>query len=196
MNDIDSFFHVRPSKIPPSSGKILLAEPLMQDPYFSRSVILIVDNNETGAFGLILNNPTDFSIQDLDPTLVNAKTTIYWGGPVEEGSLFFIHTLGNLIPDSHAVANGIYCGGNWEIIKEMIDDNILNEQNFRLFLGYSGWTEKQLDDEINRKSWVVSQIDSKMIFETPSKELWNASVTKLGNQYVHWMHIPESPEFN
>ena len=98
---------------------------------------------ENNAVGFILNRPLDFTIQDLLPD-IQSEFTIFEGGPVEQDNLYFVHRVPDLIPESVAVSNGIYWGGNFSALKELLENKALDSSEIRFFLGYSGWTEEQL----------------------------------------------------
>ena len=104
-------------------GFVLFAEPTVQhDLTFSRSVILIVEQNENGIVGFIINKKTDYSTIDLIPEL-NINFPIYNGGPVEKENLYFIHKIPSLIKNSIKIKDNLYWGGNFDLVVELINEN-------------------------------------------------------------------------
>ena len=129
-------------------GHLLIAEPsIIGDLSFNRSVILLADHNKEGSIGFIINKPLKYTINDLIPE-IDANFKIYNGGPVEQDNLYFIHNIPDLIPNSVEISNGIYWGGDFESVKELINQRKINKNNIRFFLGYTGWEEDQLESEM------------------------------------------------
>ena len=81
-------------------GKILIANPFLIGSIFERSVIFLADHSETGSMGFILNQPTEFNVSQVVPQLVNCDFPVYYGGPVDEMILFYVHSLGDQIENS------------------------------------------------------------------------------------------------
>ena len=147
----------------PEKGRLLIAEPtILNDTSFKRTIILLTEHTSISSVGFILNRPLEYVLSDLVPD-INCDFTIYQGGPVEQDNLYFIHKVPHLIPNSIEVANGIYWGGNFELLKELLIENKLKSTDIRFFLGYSGWGKHQLDDELNTDSWFISENDYKDI---------------------------------
>src|SRR5690554_7572137 len=157
--------------IKPKKGDLLIAEPsIIGDSSFNRSIILLADHTEEGSIGFILNKPLDYTIQDLIPE-IKARFKIYNGGPVEQDNLYFIHKVPELIPNSIEISLGIYWGGDFDKVAELIAKNELSEKHIRFFLGYSGWETDQLEDELKINSWVVTEnIYKKAIIEKDRSE--------------------------
>jgi len=181
----------------PAKGMLLVAEPsIIGDASFNRSVVLLAEHSESGSIGFILNKVLDFTLKDLIPEL-NKGFKIYNGGPVEQDNLYFIHKIPNLIPESIEISNGIYWGGNFEAIKELILKGLITDKQIRFFLGYSGWDAEQLKEELNSNSWIVTpQKDAKYIIERPYRSFWKDKMVELGGNYILWANAPENPSYN
>lgn len=178
-------------------GALLIAEPsLISDISFNRSVILLADHNKEGAVGFILNKPLEFKINELVPE-VDANFNVYNGGPVEQDNLYFIHNVPNLIQNSIEISNGIYWGGDFELTKTLINNGDIQRENIRFFLGYTGWGEKQLEEEIESNSWILANnTQNQTIFEKTSGEFWKEKIEELGGDYLIWANAPENPFLN
>jgi putative transcriptional regulator len=183
--------------ISPKKGNLLIAEPsILGDLSFNRSVILIADHTEEGSVGFILNKPLEYSLNDLIPE-ISADFTVYNGGPVEQDNLYFIHTSPDLIPNSVEISHGIFWGGDFNIMVEAIQTNIIDENNVRFFLGYSGWDANQLHDELSSNSWILSEnIYESSIIKKSNTTFWKEKMIELGGEYSIWSNAPEDPSFN
>lgn len=181
----------------PAKGMLLVAEPsIIGDVSFNRSVVLLAEHSESGSIGFILNKVLDFTLKDLIPEL-NRSFKIYNGGPVEQDNLYFIHKIPELIPESIEISNGIYWGGNFEAVKELILKGLITEKQIRFFLGYSGWDAEQLQEELASNSWIVTpQKDAKDIIERPYRSFWKDKMVELGGNYMLWANAPENPSYN
>lgn len=181
----------------PSKGHLLVAEPsLIGEASFNRSVILLADYNEKGSLGFILNKPTEFFLGDFIPDL-DTDFTIYSGGPVETENLYFIHGIPNLIEGSEEIAAGIYWGGNFEKVIQLIKEGRITQSCVQFFLGYSGWGPLQLDEELEDHSWVVveNRQDNKIIGPC-TQALWRETLIELGEKYAIFSNAPENPNYN
>ena len=157
----------------PAKGLLLVAEPsIIGDASFNRSVVLLAEHSETGSIGFILNKVLDFTLKELIPEL-DKNFKIYNGGPVEQDNLYFIHKVPDLIPESIEIANGIYWGGNFDVVKELILNDLITEKQIRFFLGYSGWDATQLKEELDSNAWIITaHQDAKDIIERNYRSFW------------------------
>jgi putative transcriptional regulator len=178
-------------------GKLLIAEPsIIGDSTFNRSVILLADHNHQGSVGFILNKPLDYTITDLIPD-IEASFEIYNGGPVEQDNLYFIHTIPKLIRGSIEISNGIYWGGDFELTRSLINEGKINKENIRFFLGYTGWSANQLENELKEKSWILTVNNHKdSILGKTSPQFWKEKIMEQGGEYVIWSNAPENPILN
>jgi len=180
----------------PAKGKILISDPLMGDSYFSRSVILLCEHNEEGSFGFILNKYVKMDLNDIIEDMPSIVGRISLGGPVENNNLYYIHTLGDQIPGSIEIADGYYVGGEFEIIRTMFSNGLLDESSIRFFVGYSGWGESQLSEEMDGESWYVSDIKNLPIMDTEQEDLWNLAFKNMGGSYAVLANFPVDPGMN
>ena len=178
-------------------GQLLLAEPsIIGDISFNRSVILLADHNEEGSVGFILNKPLEYSINDLLPE-INSSFKIYNGGPVEQDNLYFIHTIPELITNSIEISNGIFWGGDFELTKNLINEGKITKEQIRFFLGYTGWSSNQLENELDANSWIVTANNHKsLLLKKSSSQFWKQKIIELGGDYLIWSNAPENPVLN
>ena len=185
------------SSIPAASGRLLISEPFMLDPNFKRSVILLTEYSEAGAIGFILNQPGEYLLGDLLPEVSYSEMPVFFGGPVANNTLHFIHCCPEKINDGIEIGGGIYWGGDFDEVKKLIAGYRLKDDEIRFFTGYSGWTPKQLDDEIREDSWIVAdKLNKEIIFAKNDENLWREVVIGLGQRYAHIANFPENPELN
>ncbi len=195
MTNIDRFVQIKSNNLKPARGRVLLSEPLMGDFYFGRSVVLLIEHNSEGSFGLIVNKAVDTRFNDLLPDFPEFDAQIYLGGPVETNRLFILHRLGDQIGDSQEIIKGLYWGGNMDDIKEMISLNLITPDKIRFFAGYSGWGAGQLESEMKRNSWAITQTSGENIFLSEPDKLWKNLVKKLVYFYFMWQKFPKNPSF-
>lgn len=182
------------------TGDLLVASPLLSDPNFSRSVILILDKNiEQGYLGLVLNRQLNLSIEDLLNISDDQRDIpVYSGGPVDLQRLFWLHSLGpEKISDSIEILPGIYIGGRLEDLQRYIESEDYSGLTFRLYLGYCGWTKGQLEQEIEHNVWAVNSLpDPEAILTADDETYWRENVKALGPSYRHWLLLPSDPSLN
>jgi len=185
------------SPISAAAGRLLISEPFMPDPNFKRSVILLTEYSEAGAMGFILNHQTDYLLGDILPDTSYSEIPVYMGGPVAENTLHYIHRCPNKIEGGIEIWDGIYWGGDFEQIKELITNYQLTESEIKFFTGYSGWTPGQLDDELREDAWIVAnKFEADSIFSNNEHNLWKEIVISLGQRYAHIVNFPENPTLN
>ncbi len=195
LEQID-YFKIKHNKIKPEKGKILISEPFTQDPYFKRSVVLLTEHNDEGTIGFVLNKPLEISLQSLLTDFPDFEVNISVGGPVGNDTIHFIHTLGEKIPNSIEITPHLFWGGSFEILKILIESGNINNNEIRFFLGYSGWSENQLNQELKDNYWLVTQLDTPTIMTTYTSEMWQLALQKVGNEYRMWNNVPENPIMN
>ena len=132
----------------PERGSVLLSEPFIEDPFFKRTVVLLCEHNEEGSFGFVLNNYIDIELDQIVDEFPHLPYSISVGGPVKNTNLFYIHTLGDLIPESVMVMEGLYFGGDFEVLKAKLIAGEVEWSAVRFFIGYSGWSANQLEEEM------------------------------------------------
>ncbi|HET8854973.1 MAG TPA: YqgE/AlgH family protein [Salinimicrobium sp.] len=181
----------------PTKGHLLIAEPsIIGDISFNRSVVLLADHTKSGSIGFILNKVLDFTLKDLVPD-IEGDFKVYNGGPVEQDNLYFIHKVPDLIPESIEIASGIYWGGNFDVVKKLIEQNLISEKEIKFFLGYTGWENEQLTEELNAHSWIVLENEEKKdVISHHSQTFWKEKMHQLGGDYIIWSNAPENPSYN
>ncbi|MGF7215373.1 putative transcriptional regulator [Spirosoma lacussanchae] len=178
-----------------ANGNLLIAEPFMGDTNFERSVVLVCEHSPAGTFGLVLNQPTDIHLSDVIED-ISVDLPLFVGGPVQHNTLHFIHRRPDLIENSIRVLSGLYWSGDFEQVKQAVNLGTLTDRDARFFIGYSGWSEGQLDAELNQKAWIVSRTDADFLFDTPASEFWRGVLKRMGGEYKSIAHYPVDPRLN
>lgn len=184
------------NNLAPKAGRLLLSYPMMDDPYFKRSVVLLCAHNEEGSFGFVLNKYLDIELSELVQDLPNSNYKVGLGGPVQTANLYFLHTLGESITGSIRITDGVFLGGHFESLRiQMLAGNIAANQ-VRFFVGYSGWSENQLNEELEENSWIISDTPSDILMSTSSDKLWKETLSSMGKEYEFLSNLPEDPSLN
>ena len=190
-------FRIRHNNRQPEKGNILISEPFLRDVYFQRSVVLLVEHHAKGSMGFVLNKRTALKVNDFFDGFDDApRIPIYLGGPVLPDRLFFIHSLGHLIPDSVAIGDGLYFDGDFEALRLYLSSGRQAHEKVKFFLGYAGWTERQLADEIAQDSWLVGDSSTAQILAAEGESFWKHSVEAVGGAYLTWINYPRNPILN
>jgi putative transcriptional regulator len=177
-------------------GHLLIAEPsILSDKSFNRTIVLLTEHNDNGTVGFVLNKPSQFTLGELVSD-INSDFLVYMGGPVEQENLYFIHKVPELIPESQEISHGIYWGGNYQAVKTLLNQGMIENDEIRFFLGYSGWSFEQLEDEIKEHSWIVLENKRANIFKINDATSWKSKLLEMGGKYVLWANSPEDPNLN
>lgn len=177
-------------------GRLLIAEPSSNDSIFFKSVVLLTHHNDEESIGLILNQPTKINLNEILNNIPLSDFPVYIGGPVAKQSLHFIHTLGELIPDSKKINDGIYFGGDFETVLELMHEKKITKNEIRFFVGYSGWGEDQLNSEIREEGWIVQNAKNKLCMNYSTPKLWSEIIKTKKMEYAIWANMPKDPNLN
>jgi putative transcriptional regulator len=181
-----------------STGDILIAEPFMMDTNFKRAVICICEHSlQDGTVGYIINKPMNISLNELVVDIKSEeKFKVYYGGPVAPDTIHYIHNVGELLEGSVKISRGVYWGGDFDKLKFLIQSELIKPSNIKFYLGYSGWSGGQLEDELTIGSWIISEIDSNYIFKLRPSVIWKETMSNKGNTFSVIAQIPHIINFN
>lgn len=182
--------------IVPGPGTLLIAEPFLKDPNFMRTVVFLCDHQEEGSFGFVINKTYNHTLDELMNDLEELKLPVYYGGPVQMDTIHFLHQYPDLIPGSFQVMDGIYWGGDFETAISLIKEGSLDLNKIRFFIGYSGWGNGQLADELKENSWLTAQATRKLVFHKQIDEIWKDALKELGGDYEMMANYPIDPQLN
>jgi len=182
--------------IEPGPGILLIADPFLKDPNFLRTVVFLCEHKEEGSFGFVLNRKFENTLDELIPDVEGFKLPVFYGGPVQMDTIHFLHQYPTDIPGGEEVMKGIYWGGDFTKAVEMIKSGTMDFQKIRFYIGYSGWANGQLGEELKEKSWLTVKANRKLIFQTSAEEIWKESLRHLGGDYEMMIHFPTDPQLN
>ena len=168
----------------------------MLDPNFKRTALLLVEHNDEGTIGFVLNRPVEMRVDELIPDFPEFEGEVFFGGPVQTNTVHFLHRMGDLLEDSQEVVPGVFWGGDFEKLKFLIGRGLITERDIRFFVGYSGWSEGQLQSEIDYGSWVPATMDRNYLFNSPPEKLWSQVMGNKGDLFEVIADMPDSASFN
>ncbi len=176
-------------------GNTLLAEPLLNEDPFARSVVYLTSHGREGTLGFILNQPTGLVLGDLISDL-EVDLKIYRGGPVKPYHLYYVHKRADLIEDATPVVGDIFLAGDFSRVKARLLDGSLNAENIKFFLGCSSWGSEQLKAELGRSVWVMLDRFNPNLFSDFEQNLWRSEMIRLGGSHLIWANAPRNPNWN
>ncbi|MFT7233966.1 MAG: putative transcriptional regulator [Cyclobacteriaceae bacterium] len=181
----------------PQRGDLLISEPFLPDPNFERTVILLCDHDEHGSFGFVLNKPSTVKFNVVVEEAVDFEENLFIGGPVQQDTLHFIHRSTGQLDSGKEIGEDVYWGGNFDDLMSLINTKTIIKNDFRFFLGYSGWSEGQLEEELKAKSWIVyKQPSADKLFDLEPKLLWKEALKELGGKFKMFSNYPVDPRMN
>lgn len=178
-------------------GSLLLAEPFLMDPNFKRTAVLLCEHSTGGSsIGFIMNRPLAMNVDELIEDFPEFSCEVFWGGPVQTDTIHYVHNVGDLLEDSVKVSDGVYWGGDFQKLKFLIASQLILPGNIRFFIGYSGWGEGQLQDELSYGSWILADMDSNYLFNSPPDGLWQQVMAQKGDNFSILAQLPETISWN
>ena len=178
------------------AGTLLIADPFLKDPNFLRTVIFVCEHKNEGSFGFVLNRKLEYVIGDLIHELEGCNIPVYYGGPVQQNTIHFLHRCPGLISGGEKITNEIYWGGEFDELVALLQNKKLSENDVRLFLGYSGWGEEQLENEFDEKTWLTTYGSEHLVFPADVSTIWKDALKQLGGKYEQVIHYPIDPQLN
>lgn len=161
----------------PARGKLLVATEAVQGELFANTVVLLLYYDETGAFGLVVNRPTDVQLAEVlgdDEAIGAYRGTLFWGGPVHMDSLRALLVTDNPPAEAEKIVESVYLVA----YEDALEAGAADPSRMRLFIGYAGWAPGQLDSELAHGSWHVLPGTSELVFAEDPQTLWNRLVPK------------------
>jgi putative transcriptional regulator len=180
----------------PAPGILLIADPFLKDPNFKRTVVFMCEHQDEGSFGFVLNREYDHKLNELVNSADDLVLPVYYGGPVQMDTIHFLHQYPDEIPGGTEVSNGLYWGGDFEMALQLLRNGDADSNKIRFFIGYSGWGEGQLNDELKEKSWLLAKATRKIVFHKDINEIWKDSIRLLGGDYEMLINFPTDPQLN
>ncbi|HXW59058.1 MAG TPA: YqgE/AlgH family protein [Solirubrobacteraceae bacterium] len=177
------------------AGQLLLASPSLRDPNFSRTVVLIGVHSDEGAMGVVLNRPSPVTVGEAVPQLeqaVDESEPVYVGGPVQPTSIVFLAEFLDPAPAGLLVLGRI----GFPAPDADIDELAEATGRRRVFAGYAGWGEGQLDAEVDQGDWIAHTALAEDVFTDAPGDLWSAALARKGGSYALLARMPADPTVN
>lgn len=180
-----------PSPLPPNAAplaaaRLLVAMPEVGGPYFGRSVVLLLEYDETGAVGLVVNRPLDIPLAEALPEVEELRGRdhrLYLGGPVDRARIMLLVRADEAPPAATRVFGDVYTSGAVETLRHAAAAG-LSADRLHVHVGYAGWAPGQLDAEVAAGGWLVVPADARAIFETPPDAVWQELMRGGGGRWV------------
>ncbi len=176
-------------------GALLIAGPTLLDPNFWRTVVLIVEHNEEGALGLVLNRPSETTVGEAVTELeelVDLEEHLYIGGPVQPSAVIVLAEFEDP-SDAALIAfddiGVLGTGSSPEAVSAGVREG-------RAFVGHAGWGPGQLDSELERSDWILEPARRSDAFTDEPRELWSTVLTRKGGSYALVARMPPDPSVN
>jgi putative transcriptional regulator len=144
----------------------------------------------------VLNRPYSHTLDQLMNNVGDLKIPVYYGGPVQMDTIHFLHEYPELIVGSYEIMNGIYWGGDFELAIDLMREGKIDQSRIRFYIGYSGWSEGQLNQELDQKSWLTLEANRQLVFHRDVNEIWKDAVKSLGGDYSIMVNFPTDPQLN
>ena len=182
-------------------GRFLVAANHLKDPNFYRSVVLMLEQNDEGAMGLVINRPSSIGI---DAALAKGEKVpicadpIFSGGPVETTALFILHSCLELSETDEQISDGIFLTGSNDSFESLLhsERKCDHECGFRVYCGYAGWGVGQLQDEISRGDWRIMHAETEFVFGHDPYQIWEQCNQQLCKENRLLPHHVKNPEWN
>jgi putative transcriptional regulator len=179
-----------------SKGQLLIAGPRLVDANFWRSVVLVVEHSEEGAFGLVLNRPSETSVGEAVPeleTLIDPDEPLFIGGPVQPSTVITVARFLDVEDAALAAFADIGVLGTGGPPIEAMADRVVRARGF---VGHSGWGPGQLEAELETGDWILEPARPEDIFSPAPRELWSDVLTRKGGSYALVARMPMDPSLN
>jgi putative transcriptional regulator len=167
---------------PKLAPALLLSMPQLNDPNFRRTVVLLCEHSNDGAWGLVLNRPTGNRAAEVveftPPTSGDSGLEVWVGGPVEQQRGCLILPEDPPGDECFEVSPGVFISSSGELLRRLIEGPPVEKA--RLLMGYAGWGPRQLDRELTQSSWLISDVSRDIVFDTAPAEMWEAAIRRLG----------------
>lgn len=181
-------------------GQLLVAAKHLLDPNFFKTVVLMIEQSDNGAMGVVINRPSDIAVSHALSGHLDVQgmdENVFYGGPVEPGGLIVLHDRADLA-ESEAVIPGVYVPTRADVFEEVIraaqDDE--DSTTFRVYNGCAGWSPGQLESEMSRGDWYAIPASSEIVFSDDPYSIWEASMNEVAASQRYIDQTVENPELN
>ena len=194
---------------PLEAGTILIASLGIEDPAFTRTVVLLLQHvPDEMTLGVIINRPLgdkeklypseelESLTSGLDLEEATRSEMFYQGGPVEPGSLIYLHRIPDVGGNATTICPGLFAGGDLDALREYGAGDESVDPFLRFFLGYAEWAPGQLEAEIALGAWILAPAEAQIVFSEEPDHVWQDALRNLGGKYAPMSYIPEDASLN
>lgn len=165
------------------ANKFIISMPNMVDPFFEKKVVLICEHNNQSTMGFVINQKTKSTVIEVFEQLFidcpeHCTSSVYFGGPVSEETGFMLHEENLDFKSTMKIGQDIYLTSSIDILESISISKLKGRWKF--ILGYSGWVNQQLEQEISDGSWLISESLNDLIFSNSDSEIWQNAISELG----------------
>ncbi len=161
-----------------------------------RTVVLLTEHRKDGTIGFVINRKFDNTLDELLPEIEGHKLPVYYGGPVQMNTIHFLHRYPDEIPGGVEIMKGVFWGGDFDSVVTLVNSGKADPEKIRFYIGYSGWSNGQLENEMEEKTWLTVQATRRLIFHKNAEEIWKDSLKHLGGDYEMMINFPIDPQLN
>ena len=176
-----------------ATGSLLIAQPCWPEAIYEHSAILILDHSIHGSTGVMLNKRSNLEVSEALPDLDVSKS-LYFGGSSDMKTVCYLHTAAD-VPESVFINKNLYWGGDFEFLKEQLNERKFNPDEIRFYAGLVHWTSGQLEYETWNNKWWLGEISAEELFAIADKNLWSAKLLASGHLYGLLQEVPD-PSLN
>jgi putative transcriptional regulator len=181
-------------------GDFLIASDRLRDQNFYRTVILVLEHNDQGAMGLVVNRPSSIAVDAAlgSESSMSLDAPVYIGGPVETSALFVLHNHLNTGHQDREVVPGLFLAGSDDSLQSVVHSDTNSKSNgiFRVYCGYAGWGAEQLENEVSRGDWLSVPADSGTVLEEDPYGIWELCTRRFRRAHRILPHNVRNPEWN
>ena len=182
-------------------GQFLIAAKSLRDPNFFKTVVLLLEHNQHGAMGLVVNRPSSVTVSQVLSEhfeLPETGEVVFMGGPVEPGNLFILHNSDELDCSESPPVEGVFVGCTKDVFESVVQavSSGDDEARFRVFSGCAGWAPKQLEGEVNRGDWLLHQASPEFVFHQDPYEVWDVLIDTFKKAHQLMPSATDHPEWN
>ncbi len=177
-------------------GKILISNSTIITDDFNKSVVLMIEHDSVGAFGLVINKPSKYVLNEVIvgiPENLSATIPMFWGGPVYHSFISILHNYKHLPDPGMEVIPDVYLSRSYDLLLRLLESEA---GKFKVFHGYSGWGAGQLESEFVRKSWVDHNSTTEMILDQDTDRIWKDALISKGGIYKYFAEHTKDPLLN
>jgi putative transcriptional regulator len=183
------------------AGHLLVAANHLRDPNFYRAVVVLLEHNDEGAMGLVINRPSSIAVDAaLSEHVKDAEcgSPIFVGGPVENSALFILHSSSEAGVRDQEIVPGVFLTGSQDSFQSVVEESSSEKGNgvFRVYCGYAGWGAEQLEAEVRRGDWMTLPGEGSIILQEDPYDIWEACTQRIYESKRLLPHNVRNPEWN